>query len=153
MGIFNWLFDLLGRLWKLIKKILPYILLAMALYLAFVGPILFLGLQGVGAALGLAGASFLFAPGETAEVFSKAVAGVGDAAQAVVTEAGDLLGAAVDAVLSGTGIITALVAAGVVWWLLSRRKKEKGDRVSEPADPVGFISDASGPVGSFPGGD
>lgn len=147
MGIFKWLFNLLARLWKLIKKILPYILLAMAIYLVAVGPIVWaavgLELSGTAAALGLVGASFLIAPGETAEVVSSAVDGVGDVAAKVVTEAGDLIGTAVSSVFGGSFLTWLLIGAAVLFVVPSRKRKEEresGELGWSPGTPVGLSS-------------
>lgn len=141
MGLLKWLFDLLARLWKLIKKVLPYILLAMAIYLVAVGPIVFaavgLELTGTAAALGLAGASFLIAPGETAAAVSKAAEGIGDIAATVVTEAGGLLGTAISSVFGGWSWIWLLAAAFVVFFVFSRREQEQNG----PDEDVWFEED------------
>lgn len=135
MFIFKWLFKLLERLWNLIKKVLPVIMLGLALYLVAIGPLAipFLGLtlSGTTAALALAGASFLIAPGETADVVSRAAEGIGDVASTVAVEAGDAIGSLVSSTLSSSSIISLVAGGLLLWWLVTKKDKKKEKEVAD----------------------
>ena len=135
MFIFKWLFKLLEKLWNLIKKVLPVIMLGLALYLVAIGPLtiplLGITLSGTTAALALGGASFLLAPGETAEVVSKAAEGIGAVASSVAAEAGAALGTLVSSTVSATSLIPLAVGGVFAWWFFTREKKDDRDPDSE----------------------
>lgn len=135
MFIFKWLFKLLERLWNLIKKVLPVVMLGLALYLVAIGPLaiplLGLTLSGTTAALALAGASFLIAPGETADVVSRAAEGIGSAASAVAVEAGDAIGSFVSSALNASSIIPLVAGGFLLWWFVAKRDKDKDEAAAD----------------------
>lgn len=135
MFIFKWLFKLLERLWNLIKKVLPVIMLGLALYLVAIGPLaiplLGLTLSGTTAALALAGASFLIAPGETADVVSRAAEGIGSVASTVATEAGDAIGSFVSSALSTSSIIPLVAGGLLLWWFVAKKDKKEDEAVMD----------------------
>lgn len=127
--LFGWIGKLFKKIWEAIKKILPYILLAIAIYLSLGGaltiPFTSTVLQGTFHAMMVAGASFLLAPEETAELVSNAAHAIGDAASVVVSETVGVVTTGVGALLtSPVGI--AVMALGL-WWLFGRDKKEGGE--------------------------
>lgn len=113
--LFKWVMSLLTKLWKLVKKIVPIVLLGLALVCAFAG-------QWPLAAL-FAGASLLLFPKETAEVAAKAVKAVGTVASTAATAIGSAVGAGVSSLASASGLIW-MVALGFFLWLFFNRKKE-----------------------------
>lgn len=135
MSIFSKLFDWVGRLfskiWKAFKKALPYILVAAALWVGFVGalPLTWLGLStiipaGWMSSLLFLGTSYLLAPEETTAVISSAAAAVGDSVTAVVSAAGevaeatgDALGSTLSAFMESSGLLWIVIAVGG-WMLL-----------------------------------
>lgn len=128
--IFSWISKLLSKLFDLVKKILPIVLLAAAVWLGlgFGIPVAWLvagalPLEGAGAALLLAGSSFLVAPGETSEVLSKAVGAVGDVASDVASTIVDVASSAAGALLSSPIGIAALVIGGL--WLFGGKSDRK----------------------------
>lgn len=135
MFIFKWLFKLLERLWNLIKKVLPVIMLGLALYLVAIGPLtvplLGLTLSGTTAALALAGASFLIAPGETADLVSRAAEGIGSAASAVAVEAGEAIGSFVSSSLSASSIVPMIAGGLFLWWIVTKRDKKEEEKSVE----------------------
>lgn len=118
----NWLKKLFSSIIKLIKKILPVILLALALWVAFVAPftipLLGVTLTGTAGALFLAGTSFLLLPEESADVVEDAARGLGRAATSVVTAAAGVASAGIGALLTSPAGL-ALIGFGL-WYLLGR---------------------------------
>lgn len=143
MFIFDWLFKLLERLWNLVKKVLPVVMLGLALYLVAIGPLTipFLGLtlSGTTAALALAGASFLIAPGETADVVSRAAEGIGSVASTVAAEAGDAIGSLVSSTLNASSIIPLIVGGFLLWWLVAKRDEKNEETATNGKG--GFVLD------------
>lgn len=85
--IFNWIGDLFSKIWGLLKKILPYIMIALAVFFTFGGSLTLFGmvLEGYAAAIAAMGLSFLVAPDETIDVVTDVASAVGTAAGAVVS--------------------------------------------------------------------
>lgn len=139
--LFGWLFDLLADLWNMIKAVLPYLLIAAALYIAFIGPISLgwlvagLELSGTAAALALGGLSFLFAPGETADVFAKTADAVGSAAGSIVEAGVAVVSDTLGSILT-SGPMFAIFLSVLLFWLLSRKKREKEQLLPEPTSSV-----------------
>lgn len=125
--------------WDVIKKILPILLLVLALAFATgilsftlfpagttlfgiaIGPMVF---GGTSAALLAAGASFLLFPDDTAELVSEVSEAVGDAASSVLDTVIDVASGAVTSFLSSPG---GLIIAGVAFWYFFLREKKDGD--------------------------
>lgn len=126
--IFDWIKKLFRKLLSLIKKILPVVMLLLAVWLAlgmpFTIPLLGEVIAGTTAnALLVAGASFLLAPGETAKLVSNVAAGLGSAAGAVAAAAAGAASTGIGAFFqSPVGI--GVLAFGV-WFLLLRDKKDE----------------------------
>lgn len=120
----DWLKKLFSSIINLIKKILPVILLVLALWVAFVAPftipLLGVTLSGTAGALFLAGTSFLLLPEESADVIEGAAQGLGRAATAVVTEAAGVASAGIGALLKSPAGL-ALIGFGL-WFLLGRNE-------------------------------
>lgn len=112
--LFKWVMSLLTKLWKLVKKIAPIVLLGLALVCAFAGewPLAVL----------FAGASLLLFPKETAEVATKAVKAVGAVASTAAEAIGSAVGTGVSSLASASGFI-GMVALGFFLWLFLNRKK------------------------------
>lgn len=130
-SLFGWLLDLLAKVWNLLKKVLPYVLLAAAAFVALGGAIplslLITGLgtlEGAAAAIGLAGASFLFAPGESAEVISEAAGAVGDAASSVVAAGVDVADGLVSGLLTSSSFLM-IAGLGLLFLFMKKEKKEE----------------------------
>lgn len=150
-SIFGWLGDLLTSLWQLIQKALPYILLALALFLAFSTAGLTIPLLGIVIPSGwlsaaiVAGVSFLLAPGETAAMVNVAVDAIGDAVGNVVTEAAGIVGEGVSTFASASGIsnllLYAAIGVGLYFLLTSDKDEEEKQSRRSQLDPVG--TDAS----------
>lgn len=127
--IFDWLSDLLGKIFKAIQKIIPIILVGVAIWLAL-GlalplPAWLSGMVGVSSiaagtanALLALGASFLLAPTETGEVLSSAVSVVGDLAGDIAATAGDVVGSFLT---SPGGLL--LLGAGLLFLFAGRDKE------------------------------
>lgn len=131
MGIFNTLFGWIGKLlkkiWNAIKKILPFILLAVAIWLALGLPFAIeaLGISIAGTqanALLLAGASFLFAPQETGDVIGKALDSVGDTAGDVISTVTDVVSDGATTILSSP---IGLVGIGLLLYFLFFKDDDK----------------------------
>lgn len=149
MNIFEKLFAFIKKLFKkiidIIKKILPYILLACAIWLALGGaisiPFLDMVIEASTAnALLVAGASFIFVPQETAELVSRATAGIGQAAKDVIHTVVDVAGSAAADVLSQPVVLIGLFA--LAWFLLARRKDDKQEPVTYFDQPKQELLDA-----------
>jgi hypothetical protein len=139
-GIFDWIGRVLRKIFDVIKKILPYVLLGIAIWLAlglpFAIPALGILIEGtLGNALLVAGASFLFAPGETTELIGGALDAVGDAAVDVVETVVEVAGGAAGAVL-GSPLVLAGLAFAAWWFFLRDDDKKKGVVIiRDPKDP------------------
>lgn len=122
--IFNWIGDLFSKIWKLFKKILPYIMIALAVFFTFGGSFLLLGMEltGYAAAIAAMGISFLVAPEETVDVASGVAEAVGTAAGAVVAAG---VGGLASGLFNGESswLLIAAIAAGA-FFLLSRNKED-----------------------------
>lgn len=126
--IFNWIGDLFTKIWKLFKKILPYIMIALAVFFTFGGSIILMGMviEGYAAAIVAMGISFLVAPEETIDVTS-------DVAKAVGTAAGAVVAAGVGGLASGvfggenSWLVIAAIAVGA-YFLLSGNRENDGTR-------------------------
>lgn len=135
--------------WDVIKKILPVLLLLLALAFATgllsftlfpagtslfgmaIGPMVFGGTSG---ALLAAGAAFLLFPDETAAVVADVASAVGDAA-------GSILAATADAVSTGLGAfltspVGLLVLGFGVWYFFIREKRDELPRLETEQQPV-----------------
>lgn len=117
-GIFDFISQLFNSIMAMIKRILPYIMLAAAIYFGFGGvwaPTIFgstLTISGaMGAALAL-GVSFLVAPDETVEVVTRVATAVGEAAAAVVE-------AAVPVVKAIANGLMDVLASSPLFWLVA----------------------------------
>lgn len=125
--IFNWIGDLFSKIWGLLKKILPYVMIALAVFFTFGGSLTLFGmvLEGYAAAIAAMGLSFLVAPDETIDVLT-------DVASDVSTAAGAVVSGVVGGVASGlfgdnnSWLLVAAIAVGA-YLLLSR--KEDGSTV------------------------
>lgn len=148
-SILSFISDVFTKIWRWIKKFLPYVLLALALYVAFMTSPLLIPLLGVSIPAGwasaaiIAGVSFLVAPEETAALVSSAVSAVGDSAAAVAAAAGTAIGAGVNAVSDASGFSTILLIGGLgflAYLLLSNSDDENGsqavvhDRMPQPRE-------------------
>lgn len=133
-SLFGWISKLFKQLVSLFKKILPYLMVALAIYLLITtgglpladwfGPA-FAGItipEGpVGALLAL-GTSFLFAPDETAELVGNAVEAVGTVVEGVLNEAVDIIDSVASNALSSP---FALIALGIgLFFLVGFLKKD-----------------------------
>lgn len=121
--IFSWIGDLFSRIWKLFKKILPYIMIALAVFFTFGGSLVLFGmvLEGYAAAVAAMGLSFLVAPDETIDTVSGVAESVGEAAGAVVS---GVAGGLASGLFGGEWGWLGLVAIGVgAWWLFGKDDK------------------------------
>lgn len=120
--IFSWIGDLFTKIWKLIKRVLPYIMIALAAYFTFGGSYILLGmtLEGYAAAVACIGVSFLAAPEETTDV-------VGGLAEDIGGAAGTIVAGGVGGLLSGLTSDSSflwIVAIAVGAYFLLKRKDE-----------------------------
>lgn len=113
--LFKWVMSLLTKLWKLVKKIAPIVLLGLALVCAFAG-------QWPLAAL-FAGASLLLFPKETGEVATKAVKAIGTVASTAAQAVGSAVGVGVSSLASASGLIGVVVLGFFLWLFFNRKKK------------------------------
>lgn len=131
--IFAWFKRIFKEILDLIKKILPYILLGIAVWLALGMPFLIPSL-GISIAAGgfnallVAGVSFVLAPGETQELISEAAEALGNAATDVIQTVVDVADSALTSVLSSSPAL--LIVGGLLLWFLLSREKER-----QPAMP------------------
>lgn len=151
--IFDWIGDLFTKIWRLFKKILPYIMIALAVFFTFGGSLVLLGmtLTGYAAAVAAMGISFIVAPDETVDVVTDVAEDVGTAAGAIVSTG---IGGLASGLFGGeNGWLWALLIAGGVYLLIrgnnddSRSSgKEDGDAVNGEADGVsiGTLQTAGG---------
>lgn len=149
--IFSFIGDLFSKIFNAIKKILPYILLAVAAFYSMGGSFAFLTELGIGpgitTALYAAGTSFLFAPEETAAVVGTAVSALGNVASKVVTAATGVLGTGITA-LGSTLLLPIALGLGA-YWLFTRKKDEDPDAKEKPTAPPEPLK-SSGDVVAFP---
>lgn len=139
-SLFGWLEDLLRDIWKAFKIVLPYIALALALWVGVVGalPLTWLGVSmiipaGWVSALFFMGTSYLLAPEETTAVVSGAVEAIGDSVTAVVVAAGTTVGAGIGAIADASGISTWLIVGGLgvaAYLLLSNSNRDRNQSES-----------------------
>lgn len=136
--MFDWIGDLFSRLWKAFKRILPYILIACAIWLTMGLAIpLFAGLVIEGTVLNallFVGASFLFAPEETIMALQPAIEAIGDTAQTAAHEVGEATGSLLGAVSDSLGLPTIAVGVGLAvlaYFLLKSKKDEDGKTEAE----------------------
>lgn len=136
--------------WDKIKKLLPALLLILAIALGtgllaeFIIPTGWSGgilgkltLTGMSGAFLAAGTSFLLFPDETAEVISDTAESVGEAASAVLAAGANAVGSGITAFLSSPG---GLIALGFGAWYFFFRKKDgesvaDAERGTEPSSP------------------
>lgn len=130
--LFKWVMSLLTKLWKLVKKIAPIVLLGLALVCAFAGewPLAVL----------FAGASLLLFPGETAELAAKAVKAVGTVASTAAEAVGSAVGVGVSSLASASGLI-GMVALGFLLWLFFNRERRADESEGKTEGPA-FSRDA-----------
>lgn len=139
--IFGWLADLLSDIWQAFKGVLPYIAIALALWVGLIGalPLTWLGIAytipaGWTSALFFIGASYLLAPEETTAVVTKVVSAAGEAVTAVAAAAGAAVGSAISAVSESSGLTSLLLIGGcglAAYWLVSSKEENK-DSVNQP---------------------
>lgn len=117
-GIFDFISQLFNSIMAMIKKILPYVMIAAAIYFGFGGvwaPTIFGSTLTISGATGAAmamGLSFLLAPDETVETVSRVATAVGEAAAAVVEAAVPVIESLVDTVSS-------LVLKSPLFWIVA----------------------------------
>lgn len=144
-SLFSWVGKVFTKIWKSFKKILPYLMIAAALYVGFVGalPLTYLGIAtsipaGWMSALFLAGTSYLLAPEETTALVSRAVTAIGDSATAAAAAIGTAAGSLASGFFSSSGLTTALVIGGVglAAYLVLRNKQT--DKAAPPPTAAGI---------------
>lgn len=157
--IFSWISDLFESIWGFIKRALPYVLTAIALYFSMgaLAPTFMTGLgltsavTGGWAAAALAlGASFVLAPEETAALYSGAVDSVGTVLSEVGQVAGDVISSTVGSFFSSGIGLWLLLGAGA-YLLLSQDKKQTANsdnpvRLKDPRDAAMSRSQPSSPT-------
>lgn len=154
--IFSFIGDLLGKLFALLKKVLPVLLLCLAAYLSFGGMGLAAGtkfamatglaLSGTSGALLAAGASALFFPDETAAIVSHVAGVVGTAVGSVVSAGVGVVTTGISAFLSSPA---GLLLLGVGAYMLFGRRTEKEKKeapVKLPDEPFWSVNDGPPPV-------
>lgn len=134
-SVLSFIGDIFTKIWRWIKKILPYLLLALALCVAFMASPLTIPLLGLvippgwASAAIIAGVSYLLAPEETAALVSPAVKAIGNSAAEVIAAAGTVAGAGLSALSDASGLSTLIMwgALGVLAYLLltADRKEEE----------------------------
>lgn len=115
MDFISAIFDFIGKIFEsilsVIKKLLPYILIAAAAFFTFGGSMVLWGMTlsgGSAAALAL-GASFLLAPDETVALVDRTAHAIGDASVAVIDAAVPVVSAI------GTGLFSVLTSNPLFW--------------------------------------
>lgn len=117
-GIFDFVAQLFNSIIEMIRKILPYVMIAAAIYFGFGGvwaPTIFgstltiTGATGAAMAMGL---SFLLAPDETVETVTRVATAVGEAAAAVVEAAVPVIDAIADT-------LTGVIMKSPLFWLVA----------------------------------
>lgn len=144
-SIFSWLGDLFGKIWNLFQKVLPYLLVALAIWFSLGLGIPALGIAGGWEASLLAlGASFVLAPDETADLLSSGVAAIGDVLTTAGTAVGEAIGATGSALVSSSGLLW--IALGVGAYLLLKSDKPALER-QEVGSRAGAIPPGRGGSG------
>lgn len=142
--IFGWIGDLFTKIWKIFKKVLPYIMIALAVFFTFGGSIILMGmvLEGYAAVIAAMGLSFLVAPEETTDVVTGVTESVSNAAGAIVAAG---VGGLASGLFGGESswLLIAAVAAGA-YFLLSGR--EKDEEYGKPSLKDGRQDDGSNDV-------
>lgn len=132
-SIFKWISDLFSKLVEFIKKLLPIVMLCVALWFGFGGvwaPTIFgstLTIEGTAGVCLALGTSFLLAPDETAALVGRVAAGVADAAEKVIDAAVPLIqkvGSGIWDVISSNPLFW-LAAGYLGYTLLTRDSGEK----------------------------
>lgn len=133
----NFILDILSQVIKIIKKILPYIALALVLYFTFgVGGAFFsvaalsttITLTGYGWAALAIGASFLLAPTETTAMVTRVATAIADTAAKVIAIAADALikvAGAVAGSFFSSPIGFAVMGLGAYFLLSGHSKKDE----------------------------
>lgn len=118
--VFSWIGDLFTKLFDMIKKILPYILIALAIWFSLGLGIPALGIAGgwTSAALAL-GASFVVAPDETGALLSSAASAMGDVLSTVATGVGSAAGDLTSSFATSSGLLTLALFGFGAYLLLS----------------------------------
>lgn len=131
--IFGWIGDLFTKIWKLFKKILPYIMIALAVFFTFGGSFILLGmvLEGYAAAIAAMGLSFLVAPEETVDVATDVAEAVGEAAGAVVAAG---VGGLASGLFGGESSWLLIAAIAVGAYFLLSRKDDDAEEIGSPRD-------------------
>lgn len=128
--MFDWIGDLFTKIWHAVKRILPYILIACAIWLSMGLAIpLFAGLVIEGTvmnALLFLGASFLLVPEETVLAIEPAIEAIGDVAQEAAKETGQVASDLLSSFSDALGVPSFLIIGGLVFgaYLLLKNKKE-----------------------------
>lgn len=140
-NLFSWIGKIFSKIWASFKKVLPYIMIAAALYVGFVGelPLTYLGIataipEGWMSALLLTGASYLVAPEETRGLVTKAVSAVGDSVAVAAAAVGTATGAAISSFASASGISSYLIIGGVALLAYMMLKRD-GNAAVNSNDP------------------
>lgn len=137
-SLFGWLEDLLRDIWKAFKIVLPYIAIALALWVGLVGalPLTWLGITAIipagwVSALFFVGVSYILAPEETSAVVLGATEAIGDAVTVVAATAGAAVGTGVSALADSSGISTFFIVGGcaLAAYLLMQNRKDT-DQIS-----------------------
>lgn len=128
-AIFAWVGELFTKLWSLMKKILPYVLLALAVWFSLGLGIPALGIVGGWEAALLAlGTSFVLAPDETSTLLSAGVAAMGDVLTTAGTAVGDALGATASSLFTSSGLLWIALGVGAYFiWKNSKDTSEDKD--------------------------
>jgi hypothetical protein len=131
--IFSWLGKLFKKLIKLVK-LLPFILLALAVYLAFMtGGLSFLGMTipaGYASAAIAVGASFLLAPEETKALVDKATNAIGGAAKNIASNVGAVAGSIASGFLESPLGLGLLAFGAWFFFIKDDKPKEEPARVT-----------------------
>lgn len=140
--IFDWIGDLFTKIWKVFKRILPYIMIALAAYFTFGGSFVLLGmeLKGYAAVIAAMGLSFIVAPDETIDIVTDVAKSVGEAAGAVI---GAVAGGAATGLFGedGSWIMIAALAIGAYFLLTSEGGKD--ERIADDETKAGVFPKGS----------
>lgn len=133
--IFSWIGDLFTKIWKIFKKVLPYIMIALAVFFTFGGSIVLMGmvLEGYAAAIAAMGLSFLVAPEETTDVVTGVTESVSNAAGAIVAAG---VGGLASGLFGGESswLLIAAVAVGAYFLFSKGGEDEEEYNKSSPRD-------------------
>lgn len=157
--IFDWIGDLFSKIWGLLKKILPYVMIALAVFFTFGGSLTLFGmvLEGYAAAIAAMGISLLVAPDETIDVVTDVANDVGKAAGAIVS---GVAGGVASGLFGDNGSWLLIAAVAVGAYLLFSGKESDNTRVvvlpesdrrnttSDDAISVGTVRSAGSSLGS-----